>query len=161
MFKVFVSYSTDDLKNVTALQKVLEPTGVQVFVAEHSVLPSEPLAARISAAIAGCDMFVVLWSANAKASEWVSQEIGKAHSLGKPILPLLLTEGLSLPGFISDLKYLPLYGDSTAAFDQARDMILKNYRQKMAAVARQKEKEKLVLLGIGAFLLWAANQNKN
>ncbi len=113
MFKVFVSYSTHDLRNVNELQQSLDGTGVEVFVAEHSVLPSEHLSAKISSAISACDLFVLLWSENAKASEWVSQEIGKAHSLHKKILPLVLTEGLNLPGFISNLKYLPEPGSST------------------------------------------------
>lgn len=158
MFKVFVSYSTHDLKNVAELQQSLAGTGVELFVAEHSVLPSERLSDRISSAIAACDLFVVLWSANAKASDWVSQEIGKAHSLNKKILPLVLTEGLNLPGFISDLKYLPVYKDPTAAIQQAQAIVLEGFRSKKAELERQKQSEALTLLGLGALFFWALNQ---
>lgn len=158
MFKVFVSYSTHDLKNVAELQQSLAGTGVELFVAEHSVLPSERLSDRISSAIAACDLFVVLWSANAKASDWVSQEIGKAHSLNKKILPLVLTEGLNLPGFISDLKYLPVYADSASAIQQAQAIVLEGLRSKKAEMERQKQSEALVLLGLGAFFFWAVSQ---
>jgi len=40
----------------------------------------------------------LLWSKNAQASEWVSQEIGTAHGSQKPILPFVLEQGLALPG---------------------------------------------------------------
>lgn len=158
MFKVFVSYSTHDLKNVAELQQSLAGTDVEIFVAEHSVLPSERLSERISGAIAACDLFVVLWSANAKASEWVSQEIGKAHSLNKKILPLVLTEGLNLPGFISDLKYLPVFNDPSSAIQQAQAIVLEGYRAKVEELQRQKQNEALTLLGLGALFFWAVSQ---
>jgi len=158
MFKVFVSYSTRDLKNVAELQQSLVGSGVEVFVAEHSVRPSEQLSSTISSAISACDLFVLLWSENAKTSEWVSQEIGKAHSLKKQILPLVLTEGLSLPGFISDLKYLPLYINSDTAMQQAKAIVLEGFQSKMAALEKKKQTDTLALLGLGAFLLWASSQ---
>lgn len=60
MIKVFVSYSSLDLSNVAVLQQSLVGTGVEVFVAEHSVRASEALSAGISAAIAACDLFVLI-----------------------------------------------------------------------------------------------------
>lgn len=157
MFKVFISYSTHDLKNVAELQQSLVGSGVKVFIAEHSVAASQPLSETISAAIAECDLFVLLWSANAKASEWVPQEIGKAHSLNKTILPLMLEDGLALPGFISGLKFLPVFSDSQA-MAQAREIILKKFEAKQAA-ERQKEQEKTRnALVLGGVLLWLFSQ---
>ena len=158
MFKVFVSYSTHDLKNVNELQQSLDGTGVEVFVAEHSVSASEHLSAKISEAIAGCDLFVLLWSANAKASDWVPQEIGKAHSLGKTILPLVLDEGLSLPGFISDLKYLPVFRDSQTAMAKAQELVLKEFQAKQAAVRQQEQEKTKNLLVLGGLVLWLFSQ---
>lgn len=158
MFKVFVSYSTHDLQNVTELMQTLDGTGVEVFVAEHSVLPSEPLSETISSAISSCDLFVLLWSMNAKSSDWVSQEIGKAHSLNKQILPLVLTEGLTLPGFIGGLKYIPVYQNSDAALVQARTIVLERFSEKRSFEEKQKQEQALGLLGLGAFILWAISQ---
>lgn len=158
MFKVFVSYSTHDLKNVTELQQSLVGTGVEVFVAEHSVAPSEPLSAKISSAIGACDLFVLLWSGNAKASDWVPQEIGKAHSLQKTILPLVLDEGLALPGFISGLKFLPVFRDPQAAMAQAQDFVLKQFQAKQAAIRQQEQDNARNLLVLGGLLLWLFNQ---
>lgn len=166
MFKVFVSYSTCDLKNVTQLQQSLNGTGVEVFVAQHSVEPGQHLPDSISSAILECDLFVLLWSDYAKKSEWVSQEIGKAHALKKQILPLILTKGLTLPGFISELKYLPIYQDGDTAIENARSIVLEGYRakaaleekQKRAAQEQQKAREGLALLGLGALVIWAFSQ---
>ena len=159
MFKVFVSYSTHDLKNVTELQQSLAGTGIEVFVAEHSVSASEQLSEKISAAIGACDLFILLWSVNAKASDWVSQEIGKAHSLQKTILPLVLDEGLALPGFLSGLKYLPVFRDPQAAIAEAQDIVMKKFQTKQAAFLVQKEQENgRNLLVLGGLVFWLFNQ---
>lgn len=158
MFKVFVSYSTHDLKNVTELQQSLVGTAVEVFVAEHSVIPSELLSEKISAAIVDCDLFVLLWSAKAKASDWVPQEIGKAHSLQKTILPLVLDEGLDLPGFISGLKYLPVYLDPQASMAQVQEFVLKKFQAKQDAIRLKEQENTRNFLVLGGLILWLFNQ---
>lgn len=161
MFKVFVSYSTHDLKNVTELQQSLVGTGIEVFVAEHSVAPSEQLSEKISTAIAACDLFVLLWSANAKASDWVPQEIGKAHSLHKTILPLILDEGLNLPGFINGLKYIPVHQNPQVAMAHVQRIVLEKFRAKQDAIRlqeKEKEQNALNLLVLGGVILWLFNQ---
>jgi len=158
-FKLFISYSTRDLPQVELLRQQLKGTSIDVFVAEHSVRPSEELAPKIGAAIANCDLFVLLWSENAKASEWVPQEIGRATALGKQILPLVLSDTVALPGFIQSLKYLPVHNDPAGSFQAARTMILEEYEKKSAAIAaavkQKSEKDALTLVGIGVFLAWA------
>jgi hypothetical protein len=158
MFKVFVSYSTYDLKNVEQLQQSLQGSGVEVFVAEHSIAPSETLAAKISTAISGCDLFVLLWSENARASEWVPQEIGKAHSLNKPILPLVLTEGLNLPAFINNLKYLPVFKEPHWAMAEAQKFIIAQYLQKQQAAKKKELDDMRGMLVLGGLALWLFSQ---
>lgn len=159
MFKVFVSYSTHDLKNVTQLHQSLKNTGVEVFIAEHSVVPSEKLSDTISAAIASCDLFVLLWSSNAKASEWVAQEIGKAHSLQKKIFPLVLEDGLGLPGFIHDLKYIPVFRDPQAAIEQAQAFVLREFEAKRTSLRiKQEQDEARNFLVLGGLVLWLFSQ---
>lgn len=161
-YKIFVSYSTHDIEKVELLRQQLIGTPIEVFIAEHSVIPSEDLGEKISKAIEECDLFVVLWSENAQDSDWVSQEIGRAAALKKTILPLVLTEGVGLPGFISNLKYLPVHKNPEAALAKAREIIITSYNKKVHAYnlakaeeQKQKDKDTLALVGIGAFLLWA------
>lgn len=155
-FNVFVSYSTHDLAQVSQLQQQLLGSPIEVFVAEHSVSPSQDLAQTINMAIEQCDLFVLLWSKNAETSAWVPQEIGKATALKKNILPLVLDDGMQLPGFIQNLKYLPIHSNPAAALEQARKIIFEAYEQKAkrAAAAAQAEKDKLAMMGIGALLFW-------
>lgn len=75
-YRVFISYSTKDIPNVDALRAFLQFPDVDCFVSEYAVTPGAPLAPTIKNVIVTCDLFVVLWSRNALASEWVSQEIG-------------------------------------------------------------------------------------
>lgn len=162
-FNVFISYSTHDLHQVKAVQAQMQNTPLRVFVAEHSVTASQQLAPSIDEAIQGCDLFIVLWSNSAKDSEWVSQEIGKATALRKKILPLVLDEDLSLPGFISDLKYIPVYKNVEGALQEASRIAEDEYQKKLAAeqslaAQKQKEKDNLVIMGLGALFLWAITQ---
>lgn len=162
-FKIFISYSTHDLPQVELLKQQLNETSIEVFVAEHSVQPSENLGQVISNAISDCDLFVVLWSNNAQGSDWVSQEIGRASALNKTILPLILHEDISLPGFISNLKYLPVYKAPEKSLSEARDIIVEKYNKKLFALKqveaqKQKDKEALFVMGVGAFLLWASSK---
>jgi hypothetical protein len=163
-FKIFVSYSSHDLKQVYLLKQQLENTPLTVFVAEHSIMPGQELEPTISKAVDECDLFIVLWSKNAKDSDWVSQEIGHARALKKEILPLVLTEGMSLPGFINNLKYLPVYEETQKALSVAREIAVSAYNKKLQTNRqleedRQKQKAReLVFIGIGVFMFWAFSQ---
>jgi len=108
-YRVFISYSTKDLWIADHVKAALTLPGVEVFIAEYNVPPSAPLNLQIELAIRACDLFVLLWSRNSKSSDYVPQEIGIARGCGRAILPVVLEDGLTVPGFISELKYLPAF----------------------------------------------------
>ena len=145
--KVFISYSTLDLPIVDFVQSMLGGTTIQVFVAQYSVTPGQPLSVPIVDAIKQCDLFLLLWSKNSKASDWVPQEIGIAKAANRKIMPVLLNSGLALPGFISDLKYLDVPKDPRAAFTWLRDNIFAQANEKQ-------NQEAIAWLAIGGALLW-------
>jgi TIR domain len=160
-FKIFVSYSTKDLEHVELLKAQLLNTPLQLFIAEHSVAAGESLSGKIQNAIATCDLFVVIWSKNAKDSDWVSQELGQAIAGRKPVLPLVLDQEHAPAGFVSDLKYIPMYKNVSDALVEARQIALDAYQKKSALVQqqqKQKESDQLAMFGIGALLLWAATR---
>jgi len=146
------------MQQVSHLQQHLAGTPIDVFVAEHSVAPSQDLSLTINHAIEHCDIFVLLWSYNAHTSPWVQQEIGKATAWKKRILPLVLDHGAELPGFIQNLKYLSIHTDPSA-LNQAREIIVSAYEEKMKRISdtAQAEKNNVALVALGAFLLWAFN----
>ena len=159
-FKVFISYSSNDLRHIDELKSRLNGTGVSVFVAEHSVTPSENLKEEITKAIDSCDLFVLCWSANARESQWVSQEIGIAKAKGKKILPIILDDTQALPGFVQDLKYLRIV--SNEDFYKARDIVVALAQGKETKIKGEKEKQRdgLILLGLGILILWLFSKGK-
>lgn len=152
-YSVFVSYSTKDLPTVNALEKWVRHAGAEAYVAQYSAAPGEVLADSIVAAIKRSDLFLLLWSSNANGSEWVPQEIGVAKGLGKPIMPVVLHRQLELPGFIKNLKYLPLYENPQAGAEWLYSHVLKEKDKKDTAG--------LVTVGVvGAILLALSTGNK-
>ena len=94
-YNVFVSYSTKNLPIAEWTKSTLhQPGHVEIFVAEFSVEPSQPLNEEIEKAIRNCDLFVLLWSSEARKSDYVPQEIGIARGCNKTILPVVMQEGV-------------------------------------------------------------------
>jgi len=145
--KLFVSYSSRDLPLVNIAKAMLAGPEVEVYVAEHSLQPGADIAQTLTAKIKECDLFLLLWSANAASSEWVPQEIGIAKASGREIIPVVLHRGLTLPGFIAGLKYLDFGTNPTAAFGWLQQNIAQRADGKRA-------QEGLVWLGVGGVLLW-------
>jgi TIR domain len=157
-FNVFVSYSTKDLDHVDALRSQLADTPLKLFVAEHSVIPGEDLTQKIKASISNCDLFVFVWSKNAKESGWVSQEIGHASALNKKMLPLVLDQEHIPEGFVSNLKYIQAYKSISDALLEARNVLIDAYEKKkwLEIQQQQNESNNRFGLGVAAFLLWIA-----
>lgn len=150
-FKIFISYSTKDLKSVQHVRSLLQSSAIEVFVAEYSIDPGQTLSSEIISAIKSCNLFILLWSENAKTSEWVPQEIGIAKSEKKTIMPVVLNPDLSLPGFIQDLKHLSAHKNPEEAFDWLKANVFEQ-AQKQAQI------DGLVWLGIGVAIIWLLTQ---
>lgn len=126
-YNVVVSYSTKNLHVAQWIRDTLhQPGHVEVFVAEYSVQPSQPLNEEILRAIRGCDLFVLLWSSDARSSDYVPQEIGIATGCNKTILPVVMEAGVPVPGFISHLKYLPAHLNWDGSFVWLANFIREN-----------------------------------
>lgn len=155
---IFVSYSTRDLEQVSALQAELSSTPIAVYVAEYSMPPGADINQSIKRSIAQADAFVLVWSKNARDSEWVLQELGQAVALRKPILPIVLEPDVKLPLSISSLKYISAAADPVGALKQARDFLYANYEARKsqieAAARAQQEQDNLVKLGLAGLAIW-------
>jgi hypothetical protein len=150
-FSVFISYSTKDLSRARQIKRILEGTRSEVFLAEYSLPPGSELGQGILGAIKECDLFLLLWSSNAKSSEWVPQEIGVARAHKRPIIPVMLHKGIELPGFLKGLKYLPLYKDPNRALVWLQRNVFQQAQKKQ-------QRDGLVWLGIGGVVLWLLSQ---
>lgn len=128
------------------MRDLLEGANASVYLADYSLSPGEMLAASMEQAIGDCDLFVLLWSAHAKKSEWVSQEIGIAKAKDKPVIPVLLHKNLEAPGFLKGVKYLPLYTNP----QEGLEWLKKHVYEKADA---KTQKNGLLWMGIGAAVL--------
>lgn len=80
------------------------------------------------------------------------QEIGIAVDAEKTIMPIVLEPNLQLPGFIKNLKYLPVY-DNPNALNWVRANVFERAREKQ-------RKDGLAWLGIGAAVLWLLSRDE-
>jgi len=123
-YNVFISYSSKNMKVVKwARESLAQPGITDVFAAEYSVKPGQVLNDEIIRAIRSCDLFVLLWSHNARASEYVSQEIGIAVGCNKTVLPVVMEENITVPAFISKLKYLDAHKDWEGSFKWLKQFV--------------------------------------
>jgi hypothetical protein len=152
-FHAFISYSTRDLTRARQVKRLLERTGCKTFLADSSIQPGGTLEQEIIAAIDRCDVFILLWSHHASASEWVSQEIGIAKAKKKPIIPIMLHKSALPPGFLRGTKYLPLYKNPDEGLKWLQDNVF------MRATQKQK-RDGLTWLGLGTVLVWALGNDE-
>jgi hypothetical protein len=153
-FKVFISYSTKDFPMVEHVRRLLQSSEVEIFITEYSVNPGTQLAVIIENAIRNSDLFILLWSRNSEASEWVPMEIGIARGNNKTIIPVVLEDGLELPGFIKDLKYLPAYRNPEESLIWLQNHIF-------LKAEKQQRTQALVKLCLAGVLIWLLSQSKS
>jgi hypothetical protein len=89
-YDLFVSYSRGDSARVRPLVELLQSRGYKVFFDLESIKVGDAWKHRLEAALRQSRLLVLCWSAQAKASEYVSFEHHKAEALGRRVLPWLL-----------------------------------------------------------------------
>lgn len=108
MPQVFLSYSRKVQNEVTALARDLGELGHTAWF-DEKLAGGQPWWDEILARIRYCDFFIVALSPDTVESVAASREWNYAAELGKPILPVLVTEGVSpalLPGVLQVVQYV-------------------------------------------------------
>lgn len=151
-YKIFISYSSFNKDIVLNVCRTIQSKEVNVFAADYSINYGSHILLTIENEINRCDLFVLLWSEDAKNSAWVQQEIGMAKAKRKPILPLLLDKGLELPAFIYGLKILPVYANPHMAYQWLQNHVFQK--------AKEKKLENNILgLSLAATILYLFNKS--
>jgi hypothetical protein len=101
--RAFMSYASPDRAEVLRMAQMLRTMRVDFFQDLLSLEPGQRWENRLYEEIDACDAFLVFWSSNAKASEWVLKEIEVALDRRKTspdnlpeIIPVVL-EGPPIP----------------------------------------------------------------
>ena len=89
---VFISYSTKDMLQAETVRDVLEKNGIPCWMAPRDIPGGSNYAGEIPRAIRGCQVFLLILSENAQASNWVVKELDNAVNCGKIIIPLMLED---------------------------------------------------------------------
>lgn len=95
---VFLSFSSIDAGLAVALREGLQARGIDVWKAPESIPPGVDWATAIHAGIQRQQIFLLLWSDAAMASQEVSREIHLASQHRRLLLPLRLTEAMPQGG---------------------------------------------------------------
>ena len=106
-FRIFISYSSKDEKNVLLLVSLIRSIGVSVFRDKDSIPPGIKWLPEIEEAIGEAEIVLVFWSQNSLNSIWVVKEYEQAIDLGKRVIPVLL-DSTPLPEKLKDYQSLDL-----------------------------------------------------
>ncbi|HXQ72866.1 MAG TPA: toll/interleukin-1 receptor domain-containing protein [Pyrinomonadaceae bacterium] len=104
--QVFISHNVANKADARLLASALARRGSNVWFDEWNIRPGESIAAGIESGLAGSDIFVLIWSANAARSNWVGNEIRaylhrRVADATLRIVPLMLDE-TPLPLLVAD-----------------------------------------------------------
>lgn len=89
---VFMSFSSEDKEIADRIVYSLEQRGVTCWIAHRNIPAGSSWPLSISAAIRACSCFLLVFSSNSDASEYVLQEVTLATSCEKPIIPFRIEE---------------------------------------------------------------------
>jgi hypothetical protein len=108
-FDVFISYSSKDKAIADAVCSRLEAGGIRCWIAPRDVIPGRSYGEAIIEAIRQARVMVLVFSANANASNHIAKEVERAVSNGLAILPFRIEDvmpGKSLDYFIGSVHWL-------------------------------------------------------
>ena len=95
----FISYASKDRDKVLERVQMLTAVGVRYFQDVLDLEPGDRWSRRLEVGIDECDLFLLFWSGEAKASEWVRQEVDYAlqrhgdDDLAPPEIKPVIIEG--------------------------------------------------------------------
>ncbi len=105
-FRLFISHTTAHKARAIALSTVLEPWGVDGFVAHEDIEPTAEWKDVIGSALHSCDAMCALLTPDFPKSPWCDQECGVAIARRVVIVPVDL--GKKPYGFVNDFQALPV-----------------------------------------------------
>ena len=87
---IFISYSPKNKNVADALCHYLEEHNIPCWIAPSDILPGQTWAGAIVQAISNCSAMVLIYTAESNASHQVANEVDKAFSYGKTIIPFIV-----------------------------------------------------------------------
>lgn len=121
MKDVFISYKTEDVDEASWVKSTLETNGITCWMAPSCIPGGSSYALEIPQAIKQAKVFVLILSAKAQSSQWVSKEVDLAINEGKIILPFML-ENCALKDdfnfYLTNVQRYTAYENKVAAIEK-------------------------------------------
>ena len=117
MARVFISYSREREATVRDLAEDVGSLGNSVWF-DEALSGGQRWWDRILETIRDCDVFVMLLDPDSLASTACRREYDYAHALGKPILPVLVSDDVKvslLPPALAEIQHVDYRGDGREA----------------------------------------------
>lgn len=110
--QVFISYSSEDIEPAMQICKLLEQRGIGCWITPRDVMPGRSYGEEIINAIESTSATVLVLSEHANLSVHVKNEIERAVSKGKTIIPIRIREvqpSKALELFISSAQWIDAF----------------------------------------------------
>jgi hypothetical protein len=106
--RVFISHNAKDKETARLLAGLFADRGISFWFDEYEIEPGESITGGIGKGIEECDVFLLMWSAAAKASKWVDTEMRAAirkrvDQTSFRLIPLMLDD-TALPALVADYR---------------------------------------------------------
>lgn len=116
---VFISYKVEDFSQADSVRATLEANGFPCWMAPMSLPGGSSYAVEIPKAIKSAACVVLVLSARAQTSKWVSREIDRALNENVTVLPFMIEDCLLTPEFEFYLTNVQQY----SAYDNYEDSL--------------------------------------
>lgn len=104
-FDIYICYSKKDFELARRITRIIESVGYSYFIDYEGIYFGDNFFQKISDAIEGCKIFVLLLSKNTYQSKFSLKELYMAHDLGKNILPIYIDD-FRVPDSFEFLQYI-------------------------------------------------------
>jgi TolB protein len=105
--KIFISYSRSDKAIAYALVPLLQEVYTRVWI-DMELQGGDLWEREIMTRIRDADIFLLLISQESLSSKYVQEELDEARRRNKPILPVLIEPGVTIPPDLSPIQYIDM-----------------------------------------------------
>jgi hypothetical protein len=123
MPRIFVSYSSKDVKTAENIQEYLAHNGFDVWRDKSRI--EKDWSKEIADALSRQDIILVLWSEDSSRSQWVKNEWITARALGKPIVVVAISALDKLPLPLRNLDAIVIKNNDDIISDIQQQLIKK------------------------------------
>ncbi len=152
--QIFFSYSRADAAFALKLAEDLKKAGVDIWIDQIDIKPSEPWDEEIEKALQESYCMLVILSKTSVVSDNVLNEINYALESKKHVLPIVIEENLKKPINITRLQHI----DFTKSYERAFNLLLNSLGSSPSALIPAKRPSRIIipLLVIAAIIVISA-----